>query len=177
MSGISPPTGQLRPMTTDDLDMVRTWRNHPDIARHMLNSERIHADDHAAWFARSLELPHRHLLIYSIDTPCGFVQFNAIDPKGRIAEWGFYLAPEAPRGTGQSLGRCALNYAFDKIDLHKVFGQVLGSNQRSLRFHERLGFAVEGILREQHIRQGDFEDLHCYGLLQREWRERSAVKD
>ena len=52
-----------------------------------------------------------------------------------------------------------------------VCGQVLASNTASLAFHRRLGFAEEGVLRQQH-RSADgahYHDVLCFGLLRADW--------
>ncbi|NQD81620.1 GNAT family N-acetyltransferase, partial [Pseudomonas sp. CrR14] len=84
--------------------------------------------------------------------------------------WGFYLAPGAPRGTGQQLGEAALAFAFDSLGLHKVCGQALAFNERSIRFHEKLGFVQEGALREQHYDGATYHTIIHFGLLRYEWQ-------
>jgi RimJ/RimL family protein N-acetyltransferase len=90
-----------------------------------------------------------------------------------VADWGFYLAPDAPKGSGRELGKQALDYAFTQLGLHKVCGQALGFNKRSIAFHTALGFTEEGCLREQHFNDGKFHDVVCFGLLSHEWQARA----
>ena len=61
-----------------------------------------------------------------------------------MADWGFYLAPDAPRGSGLTLGAVPLDYAFRQLGIDKVIGQVMESNQRSAALHARLGFRRTG---------------------------------
>jgi len=87
-----------------------------------------------------------------------------------LGEWGFYVAPDAAKGTGRALGVAALRYAFETLSLRKLCGEVIATNVRSLRFHEKLGFQREGVLREQHFDGKNHLDVHYFGLLIREWR-------
>jgi len=64
----------------------------------------------------------------------------------------------------------ALRYVFDDLKLNKLCGEVLSSNGKSIRLHQRLGFSIEGVLREHHRVDGKFEDVHLFGLLRDEWR-------
>ena len=89
---------------------------------------------------------------------------------GGIADWGFYAAPDAPKGTGRKLGASALTYAFARLELHKVCGQALDFNERSIHFHLRLGFQQEGVLREQHFDGEQYHGIVCFGLLATEWQ-------
>ncbi|MGX1123215.1 UDP-4-amino-4,6-dideoxy-N-acetyl-beta-L-altrosamine N-acetyltransferase [Pseudomonas sp. HLS-6 TE3448] len=160
----------IRAMTTGDLEMVLQWRNHPDVRRYMYTQHEISLDEHRRWFESSQCNAARHLLIFEqLSVPLGFVSITEGTP-GRIADWGFYLAPEAPRGTGRSLGQAALEFAFVSLRLHKVCGQALGFNERSIRFHHALGFIQEGVLRDQHFDGENYQSVIHFGLLREEWQ-------
>lgn len=159
----------IRPMGEADLEPVLAWRNHPENRRYMLTRHEIPLEEHWRWFTRASQDASRRLLIVEdAGAPLGFVHFNGVATCG-IAEWGFYLVPYAPRGSGSKLGRAALDHAFGALQLHKVCGQALGFNAGSIRFHEKLGFLREGVLREQHLVDGSYHDMVCFGLLRPEW--------
>lgn len=164
------PDCDVRPMTEQDLEQVLRWRNHPDIRRHMYTCHEIGAAEHRAWFERSLADPSRHLLIVEArKQPLGFVQFKEVG-VGRVADWGFYAVPDAPRGSGRRLGAAALRHAFGTLGLHKVCGQALESNVRSIAMHRALGFLEEGRLREQHFDGERYQAVVCFGLLASDWQ-------
>jgi UDP-4-amino-4,6-dideoxy-N-acetyl-beta-L-altrosamine N-acetyltransferase len=161
---------RVRPMTQSDLDCVLSWRNHPDVRRYMYSQNEITLDEHQRWFVRTLQDPHKHMLIFEVGKkPFGFVNFSEL-ACGGVADWGFYAAPAAPKGTGRRLGMAALDHAFKQINLHKICGRVIGYNDRSIRFHQSLGFQQEGILRDQHYDGERFHHVICFGLLSHEWQ-------
>lgn len=161
---------RLRAMQEGDLDRVLAWRNHPDIRKFMYSQHEIGREEHRAWFEKAVSDPARHLLIFESDTePSGFVSI-AQHCEPRIADWGFYLAPDARSGSGKQLGDCALEYAFSHIGLHKLCGEALIYNERSISFHERLGFHREGVLRDQHFDGKKFHAVIKFGLLRSEWQ-------
>jgi UDP-4-amino-4,6-dideoxy-N-acetyl-beta-L-altrosamine N-acetyltransferase len=160
---------RVRPMTPDDLALVRSWRNHPSIRHNMYSQHEVSEDEHHGWFERASQLIGRHLLIFEAEfQPRGFVQVTSkgADP---VAEWGFYTSPDAPRGTGRRMGQAALEFIFGSLRIHKVCGQALAYNKKSIRFHLSLGFQQEGILREQHFDGVAFHDVYCFGMLARDW--------
>ena len=162
--------GQLRLMTSGDLARVLQWRNHPEVRRFMYTSHVITPEEHASWFERNSGAPGVWLLIYEVGgVPMGFVNISSTRCP-QVADWGFYLAPDSAPGTGRALGMTTLNYAFEELGLHKLCGQALGFNERSIRFHERLGFIREGVLREQHCDGEHYQDVVCFGLLAAEWK-------
>jgi UDP-4-amino-4,6-dideoxy-N-acetyl-beta-L-altrosamine N-acetyltransferase len=78
-------------------------------------------------------------------------------------------APHAPKGTGRALAQVALAHAFGAMALHKVCGQAIAGNQRSIDLHLALGFRQEGLLRDQHFDGQHYHGVVCFGLLQSEW--------
>lgn len=61
------------------------------------------------------------------------------------------------------------------MKVHKLCGQVLAGNERSVRFHEALGFVREGELREQQLDGQEYRNLICFGLLRSEYLAREDV--
>lgn len=157
-------------MNESDLEQVLEWRNHPEVRHYMYTTHEIRLEEHRKWFANATNNPAVELLIFEQEGKAqGFANITRTRCP-EVADWGFYLAPNAPKGSGQELGKQALNYAFSQLSLHKVCGQALGFNERSIAFHKRLGFIEEGRLREQHFDGDKFHDVVCFGLLRREWQ-------
>jgi UDP-4-amino-4,6-dideoxy-N-acetyl-beta-L-altrosamine N-acetyltransferase len=160
---------QIRPMIHADVGLVLAWRNHPDVRRVMYTQHEITQEEHQRWFERNLPNPKKHLLIFEVNQqPLGFVNFNETD-NGGIADWGFYAAPDAPKGSGRQLGSTALSHAFTQLKLHKVCGQALAYNDRSINFHQSQGFKQEGLLCDQHFDGEQYHNVICFGLLCHEW--------
>ena len=160
----------IRSMIEDDLPMVLAWRNHPEVRRYMFTHHEISLAEHTQWFMRAVQDNARRLLIVQEQgSPIGYVQFSNVEPGG-VADWGFYVRPEASKGTGSKLGASALEHAFGQLKLHKVCGQAIDTNQASIRFHERLGFKREGVLRDQKRMNEQYQTLICFGLLAHEWQ-------
>ncbi len=159
----------IRFMTKADLDVVLSWRNSREVRENMYTQHKITPEEHYDWFVSSKNNPKRHLMIVEKDSiPFGVV--NIIEnAEGNIAEWGFYTAPNSEKGSGSLLAQLALKYAFTKLKIHKVCGQALAKNEKSIRFHHRQGFTEEGKLREQYFDGIQYHSVICFGLLKKEW--------
>lgn len=169
--------GSLRPMAEDDLERVLAWRNHPDVRRWMYTTHEIGMEEHRTWFAASAEDPRRHLLVYELDgEACGFVNVTVdtvADSAGASATWGFYLAPDAPRGSGRGLGRAAIDHAFEAMAISELRGEALASNANSIAFHRRLGFEPSGSTDlERREQDGEPVDVACFRLGREAWLAR-----
>lgn len=159
----------LRQMTESDLEQVLQWRNHPNVCRFMYTTHKIRLEEHSKWFKNATRNPAIELLIYEQGGKAqGFINITRTRCP-EVADWGFYLAPNAPKGSGSTLGVQALNFAFAELNLHKVCGQTLGFNERSIAFHKKLGFVEEGRLRQQHFDGNEFHDVVCFGILKAKW--------
>ncbi len=160
---------RLRCMNKSDLGQVLQWRNAFEVRRFMYTNHEIGLDEHCNWFAKVSDDPLVSLLIYEHHGhACGFVNITCGSCQ-KIGDWGFYLSPNAHKGAGKSMGKKALGFAFDELGLHKVCGQALGFNERSVAFHKALGFTLEGRLRDQHFDGNSYHDIVCFGLLDDEW--------
>lgn len=149
----------IRPIVRTDLEMVLAWRNHKNVRMCMLNQHEISKEEHVQWFSSLQTNPSTLVFIVECAmTPIGLAQFKNIAPSF-IADWGFYLAPDAPKGSGMLLGLTTLDYAFSSLHLTKVCGQVLPDNKASIKFHEKLGFQREGMQ----------DGLVCFGLTKHHW--------
>jgi RimJ/RimL family protein N-acetyltransferase len=82
------------------------------------------------------------------------------------AAWGQGFATEA--------AGAVLQWAFDTLDLNRVQAETDTRNAGSMRVLEKLGFAREGMLREDCIVDGEVSDSWVYGLLRRDWARTQA---
>ncbi|MEW5251338.1 UDP-4-amino-4,6-dideoxy-N-acetyl-beta-L-altrosamine N-acetyltransferase [Microbulbifer discodermiae] len=159
----------VRKMRKDDLEKVLLWRNDREVRKYMYSAHVIGPEEHSAWFNRVEGSPDFHALIFEFDgKPTGFVKIVRLRGSP-VADWGFYLAPGARRGAGKLLGRSALSYGFKQLGLHKLCGQVLQFNERSIRLHKKLGFSQEGVLKEHYFDGSQYYSVICLRLLRDEW--------
>ena len=164
----------VRSLESDDLETVLSWRNDPRIRSHMFNSNLITTSEHVAWFKSSkLKSNCCLLLVLKEDIPFGFAQFH-ISHCEAVADWGFYVDPNGPKGQGRTLGRSILSFGFNELNLHRITGRVLSSNIKSIAFHRRLGFTNEGKLRLHHFTNSGYRDVDIFGLLRSEWKDDTA---
>ena len=147
------PQANLRPATPADCARIHAWRNHPNIRAMMFQPDPIPLPQHQAWFAAQLTNPNFKMYIYTLgNTPQGYGSLKRIAPNEY--EWGFYLAPDCPRGNGSILCTLLLQRAFGELGASTVHGQALRHNAASIALHRKLGFRQpENSLHDDHIAQ------------------------
>jgi ribosomal-protein-serine acetyltransferase len=100
----------------------------------------------------------------------GIIGFRPIDRVNRAGEIGYWLAPAARgRGTMTACCRFVVRYGFLTLDLNRVEISAGVGNLRSRAIPERLGFKLEGILREREHVNGAFVDHAVYSKLRSEF--------
>ena len=64
----------------------------------------------------------------------------------------------------------AIAHLFEEMDLHRVEGsRCAAGNARSNAIPRRLGFKLEGTLRDAELVNGRYHDLLVYAMLKSEW--------
>ena len=93
-----------------------------------------------------------------------------IDNVARRAEIAVVLMPGA-RGRGMAFEGLSLllSYAFDTLNLNRVWLRCAAENAPAISLYERLGFRREGILREDLFIDGHAQDAIVMGLLRSEF--------
>lgn len=102
----------------------------------------------------------------------GVINTHSCDRRVGCFKYGVSIAP-AFRGRGYATEAVllVLRYFFDELRYQKAGADVYAYNAASMRFHERLGFALEGRLRRVVFSQGQHHDMAVYGMTVDEFRQ------
>jgi [ribosomal protein S5]-alanine N-acetyltransferase len=104
------------------------------------------------------------------DRMLGAVTLHSIAWRHERAEVGFWLVP-AERGAGIGTEATALcvEWAFARLNMHRVEMTTLPSLAAVLAIAKRLGFRHEGVMRERDFENGERLDVVMLAVLQEEW--------
>jgi RimJ/RimL family protein N-acetyltransferase len=178
---------RLRPLSINDADDVFAIFSDPAVMRHWSTPPWTEPAQ-----ARRLIESDREALAGRRDLRLGLVQADSgrvvgtlslykIDPACRRADLGYALARSQQ---GQGLMNEALaaviglafdhrpGTAFDDLLLNRIEADVDPRNGASCRSLVRLGFRLEGVLRERWQVAGEISDSAMYGLLRADWPPR-----
>lgn len=167
------PTDLLRPLTADDLELVRTWRNSEAVAQYMYTSAPVSAEQQQAWFARvQADASKEYWVIMHQGRPVGVANLYAINPAFWSCYWAFYLGDPDLRGSGLGarVEYAVLEHVFEERKLNKLLCEVFVSNDKVVALHEKFGFRRESYFRQHVHKNGAFHDVVGLALLRREWQ-------
>lgn len=84
----------------------------------------------------------------------------------RTAEMGYYIGePYWGRGMGTGAVRQACDYVFSNTDIIRIFAEPFSHNTASCRVLKKAGFAFEGLLRSNAVKNGRVIDMKMYSLI------------
>lgn len=102
----------------------------------------------------------------------GAIGCPPIDPQHRNCSLGYWIeASHQRKGIVTRCCRHLLDYLFDEVGLHRVEIRCGSVNIRSCAIPERLGFSLEGVLRESEFVDDRWLDLQVWSMLEQDWRE------
>jgi diamine N-acetyltransferase len=163
---------ELRAVEQDDLEFLRTLRNHPDMNR-WLNSPSLPLSQaqQERWFQALLDKRNQAILIaWHGDQRVGYGQLHPIDDVNRAVEIGCHIAPEHQgQGFGTRLMEALLQIIFVKLGLHRAYLVVMASNDAARHLYKKCGLVEDGRLRHAVWKDGRFEDLIYMSILENEF--------
>lgn len=158
----------LRPVTEADKELVRDWRNHPEVRAVSLTRDVISAEQHDNYWDSLQGNESRKVYMYERGgRPAGVVTFFDIDPQQKSAMWGFYLDNAGLTERGEMLPafidiqRQAVKFAFSDpqgLLLDRLDGEVMDANEAVRRMNKRNGF--EEIASDERLIDGEPATVH-----------------
>ena len=169
---------RLRAVERSDLETLRQARNRPDVARFYESKTPITQPQQEAWFDRVSSDDRAHYFVAETGEGefLGSANVKNINWVHRHGDYGLYIVPAERRNplVAVEAAVLVLDYAFDALNLHKVFGNIMACNSRSLAFNEGLGFEREGVLKEHAWHEGAWVDLVQVALFAGPYRDATA---
>jgi len=158
----------------EHLEQVRLWRMKPEVSQFMYTSPDIFPEEQKQWYRKTSEDPYnKYWIIESNKKKVGLVSLNDIDLINRKTTWAYYIGKlsERGKGIGKQVELNILCYAFDKMNLNKVWGEVFAFNKKVIKLHEKCGSKIEGFLKEHICKNGKFYDVVTMGILKSDWKK------
>lgn len=157
----------LRKVAEQDLDLLRKWRNLPEISQFMLSNEPITAEQQNAWFKKiQRDDSQCHFIIYYKEKPIGSANLKARG-KGlsllaaQCIEPGLYIAEPLYRNNIVAFAPTLLlnDFCFDTLKCDHLRAVVKAENSAALKYNFKLGYqqVSAGELIEIELKLEDYQ--------------------
>ena len=165
----------LRAMEEKDMPSLLDMINDPEMERMVIgwsfpNSMKQQMD----WYNRVVS--DQKNLRFAIEYEGKFVGISTlikIDWKNRSADHGIKLHPSAPKGVGIGTDAvyATMRYAFEELQLNRLYGSFLDYNIASQKLYEKCGWKVEGCYRQSVFKNNAYHDEWPTAILREEYFE------
>ena len=166
----------LRPLRTDDVDVILAYRNDPVVAEYQdwdlpVTRERVerHVEAQSNWIdivpgePRQIGIEREGELIGDL--------YVDLDEHGGVAEIGFTLrADHQGKGYAFEAASAVVSDLVERLGCHRIYGQLSPKNVRSARLLEKLGMHVESLAPRSYWCRGAWDDNLVYAMDDTGWR-------
>jgi RimJ/RimL family protein N-acetyltransferase len=155
---------RLRPVEPEDADALYRWHNDEDVMRW------LQSYFHESLAAIRKRIADRADNSYEKNTFCietleerkliGIVALRDADPINARAHVDIYIGEREYWGGGYGTDamRTVCRYGFGTMRLHSIELSVVEANERAIKSYQKIGFQVDGRLRQSFHRDGEWHD-------------------
>jgi RimJ/RimL family protein N-acetyltransferase len=166
---------KLRAFREDDLKNALAMVNNQGVTQFLQYMRPRSLHEEREWLNDVMRGDDSTRINYAIDSSdgefMGSVGLMHIDRRNRSAELGIAIARSEDwgRGFGTEAAILMLRHAFEELNLHRVHLRVYDYNERGQRSYAKIGFTLEGRLRQAHFRHGAWHDVVLMSILDEEF--------
>jgi diamine N-acetyltransferase len=167
----------VREIERGDLPVINRWRNDAEVVAYLgANFFFIASEIDGRWYDRYLAERDKAVRLAMMDGPdgalIGCVNLTNIHRVNRSAELSIVIGEKSywGKGYGAAATDAILKHGFFDLNLHRIYLDVLATNDRAIRTYVKCGFREEGRHREAVYKNGRFIDVISMALLEEEFR-------
>lgn len=170
-------TVYFRAFEPEDAAMIHQWKNCDELNEMTVGlNKRTTMEEDLRW-VNSVKDHHPYYAYWAIcsketDKLIGYASLVNIHYINSSAETGAIMIADPDYNDGVAWIESVLfmlEYAFERLGLHRVYGESLVGHKMSNQIGELLYFQIEGILRQACYKNGRFYDLQYIGILKDEY--------
>ncbi len=174
------PTIYLRPLEVADAPALVPWFNDGEVTRFLRRYYPMTVAREEEWLRALYQGPHDvafGIALRADDRLIGAAGLHDVEPRHRHCFFGISIGDKSlwGKGHGTEATRLILRYAFHVLNLNRVWLHVYEYNPRAIRVYEKVGFRIEGRLRQDVFYDGRYWDTVSMGILREEWEAMQAL--
>jgi diamine N-acetyltransferase len=106
----------------------------------------------------------------------GLVEIVEIDYIHRRAEFQIIIDPKHQgHGYATIASQLAMKYAFSVLNMHKLYLIVDKNNAKAIHIYKKVGFKLEGKLKDEFFVDGEYHDALRMCIFQDEYLGRTSI--
>lgn len=162
----------LRPLTTEDAVITLRWRL-SERAKFLQRGART-VEEQRAWIISSEQTGDLNFILEYKAAPVGMAALLDINRRHKTAVMGRFLIGEreivGPAPVFFETDLLISDYGFDRLGMHKIYGDIMEDNTAMLRTRFYLGYKQDGVLRDHYLYDGVYKNTIAVSILEDEYR-------
>lgn len=136
---------KLKRVEFEDIELIRKWRNHPDIRKNMMFKKHITKSMQEDWF-HSINNPFNYyFLIEYRGTDIGVINCKNVNTIDGYGEGGIFIWKNNEKDEFAPVlaSLCLLNAIFMVLNIYnKSFVRIVKTNRKAINFNKSLGYIL-----------------------------------
>ncbi|MBL7784358.1 MAG: GNAT family N-acetyltransferase [Chitinophagales bacterium] len=135
----------LQRLNEEDIELVRTWRNHPEIRKRMAYRKHITSEMQQKWFHDNNNKFNYYFLIIYEGRKIGVINTKKVNIQDRYGEGGIFIWEQELWNTYiPSLASLMLiEFTFNQLNFsNKSFIQILRTNHAAIKYNKSMGYVL-----------------------------------
>ncbi len=136
---------QLHRLAQSDIELVRQWRNDPEVQQYMLFREEISPSMQQKWFNSINNSLNYYFVIVYKNKKIGLINCKNTDMEKRTAEGGIFIWEKQYRHTyvPTLASLCLLEFTFELTQFGRSsYIHTLRENKRAIQYNKMLGYEL-----------------------------------
>ncbi len=154
---------KLRSIKKNDLQLIRDWRNDPNIFQFNKQHNLLNMKNQQDWF-KTIKIDNSDKKMFIIEKkliPVGICGFVNIDHETNSGDIAIIIGNTQlhKKGIGTTVLEKLIQYGFKNLKLHKIGAEIFDFNLISKKFFEKFNFQYEITYREALWRNNRYWDI------------------
>ena len=166
----------LRAVEQEDMDFLRNMINDENMEHNVIGwSFPISKYEQEKWFESQIQNKNNvRFIIEAEGQAIGLATLTNIDWKNRKACHGIKLFSDDIKGKGYGTDTVItiMKYAFEELQLNKIYSTILEENEISRKLYRKCGWTEEGCLRKSIFKNNKYNNEIFVGILREEYESK-----
>lgn len=160
----------LKPVGKGNLEWLLRYRNDPTLNVNFNQPSPLSMDDQIGWYENQVLTKKAFAyIVYLGDMGIGYIALQNINWITRSAEVSHFIIGDFDQANFAMMAHeIILNHGFNSLNLHRIHSACFGFNGVKDTLI-KLGFKVEGVLRDHCFKLGKYHDSYLLSMLESEY--------
>jgi RimJ/RimL family protein N-acetyltransferase len=175
---------RLRPVEKDDLPRFVKWFGDPELRSYLAAHLPLGQVQEERWFERNLGQGSEQTWAIEAEPAdavgpwvhIGSCGYHEVEWRHRVGTVGILIGARDywGKGYGTDAMQTLVAWGFYTLNLNRVQLHVYSDNERAIRSYQKVGFLIEGRLRQANYYNGAYRDTIVMGVLREDWQRALA---